>query len=663
MLSLSPRTPRRAASIAPLLAVLVLLCAAPVHADDAPEEEVGAAEHFTGLLTEEPEGAAVVVHESVAGDNDPVELEQDLHDSFGRLDVPYYVVASAVPSTQVHGDDFLAAVQDRVGEPGLYVLLRPRQAQVYASTREVDLPVDDASRVLNRERAFTYSTPVDVRADAFVDVLGAPDLDERARTNWFERSPMFWWMDPYIQGIRLNTHDGPARLGTTTAFVVGLTVALSLALGTVWTRRRGRAKAAGYTGRLPRDRALVVGGVLFPTVGAVVMVASLVHLNTATLPRDTEEPRPLPPETAPYVAFTLRVDRIAEELRDEPLYVDPLARDNAGDLVEVAERLDESEVPVYVAVVPMSTSDESDGETEILAHALHHVVDEDGVYVVVDSSVGKAPHVGAALFGVAHEDESSWDAELDVTGLRSDLTTERALDEYLDTLEGASAAPGEESDPPYSVERRADPSPEPSRTSEFFSEGFFGALLLSGPLTALALLGVVLAVQGATRPVWAAPGRSLRPRADRAVRRASKALHAAPESHPGRDEALRETDAAMTVLAGEPDELDLVGVTVLADRAVRRLDPDPDTTATADGPVCEVNPLHGPAVTRGSGQRLCAACAALTSNARSRATLRVATPSGGRRPHHELDRRWVTTGYGAKGRLDVEDLLKESDVH
>lgn len=653
--------------VASLTALLALLCAVPAHAesDEHTVERASAAEYFVGLLEEEPEGAAVVVHDSVAGDSDPDELEQDLHDSFGRLDVPYHVVAGAVPGDGGHGEDFLAAVQDRMGEPGLYVLLRPRQTQVYVTSSGVDLPVEDASRALLRERTLTYETPMAVRAEAFVDALRDPNLAERVRVPWYQTSPIFWWLDPYVQGLRLTTHDGPTKLGGATAFVLALTLTLGAALARERVGRRKRAEAVGHTGRLPGDRALVMGSVLIPAVGVVVMAASLLHLNTATLPRDTQEPGPIPPETAPYVASTIRVDRIVEGLRNEPLYLDPLAQNGPGELVEVAERVEDAELPVYAAVLPMNNSDESGGEPEILAHALHHVLGEDGVYVVVDDS-GESPRVGAALFGVSHGDE--WDtrnAQRDVISFREGLTTAQALDEYLDTLVGASPAPGENSPPPYSVERRANPSPEPSRWSEYFSEDFYLALLLVGPLTALALLWTIRGAVNASRPWRAAPGRALRPRADRAVRRATKALHAASDDHPGRSGALREVDAALAVLNGDPDELDLVGVTVLADRATRRLDPDPDTAATADRPVCGVNPLHGPAVTKDtdSARHLCAACAALPSSARSRATLRVTAPSGGRRPHHELDRRWVTTGYGATGPLDVEQLLKESDVH
>lgn len=670
MFPLRPRTPHRTMPYpaVPLLTVLFLLCAVPAHAEKEHQAEgkISAAEYFADLLKEEePEGAAIVIHDSVVGEHDPTELSQDLRDAFDRLEVPYYVVASAVPSHRTHGDDFLAAVQDRVAEPGLYVLLKPNSSQVYAISSGVDLPVEDAADVLLREGAFTHDTPMDVRADTFVDTLQAPDLDERAKLSWYQTSPIFWWWDRYVQGVNPNSYGGPARLGETAAFVMGSTLTLTVILLKVRTRRRVRAEEAGHLGKLPRDRALAVGGTLALVVGAVVMISSLTYLNTASLSQDTPDAKPLPPEEAPYVASTVRVDRIADALRKTSLYVDPLAQDSTEELAEVAERLEASELPVYAAVVPMSMSDESEGEPEILAHALHHVMGEDGVFVVVDSSAGKSPRVDAALFGVAHEEEGgSWEAQREVTGHQDGLTTAQALDRYLDLLEEATIAPGEGSDPPHSVEHRSDPTPEPSQWSRFFSEGFYWALLLAGPFTALVLFWGARAAVGVFRPLRAAPGRALRPRADRAVRRASKALRATPDNHPGRPMALQEIDAALAVLAGEPDELDLVGATVLADRATRRLNSDPDTTATADLPVCGINPLHGPAVAkaRGSTRHLCAACAALPSNVRPRATLRVAVPSGGRRPHHELKRRWVTTGYGATDGLDVEEVLKESDA-
>ncbi|WP_017588585.1 hypothetical protein [Nocardiopsis ganjiahuensis] len=664
------RTGRRALPYltAPLLAALVLLGSAtagagPAHAE--PENpKPSPAEHFAGLLAEEPEGAAVVVDDSLAGDYGLAELEQSLHGSFGRLDVPYYVVASSVPDYATSSDDLLAGLQDRVGKPGLYVHLRPQQSRVHAVARQVDLPLAEADRVLGRERAFTIHTPLHTMAGVYVDTLTAPDLAERAELRWNDTLPFTWWLEARFGGLRLETRSGPAQLGELTAGVAGAAVTLGLLLGAVRSGRRGRAAKTGYTGDLPGDRALGVGRVLVLGTGAVVVVASVVHLSTAALPWEQQQRGPTPPQVGPYVASTVRVTRIAEELAEDPLYVDPLAQVGVQDLNGTADRLTGAEVPVYTAVLPMSRTDESGGDPEVLAYALHHVMDEDGLFIVVDATVEDSPKVGVALFGVEAEGLSEDAYGLwEVTGHRFDRTVDQALAELLDWLGEVSAAPGQEPETPDWVQDRAEPPYEPSRWEEFFSGRFAGALFLAGPLTAavlLALAGLALRARGRLRAV---PGRALRPRADRAVRRAVRALESAPQDRPGRDRALREIDTALAVLAGEPDELDLVGVIVLAERSVRRL--DPEVVTGVDAQLCEVNPLHGQAVRRGTGPgpSLCASCTALGKSERDRRTLRVAAPEGGRVPHGELNRRWVTTGYGTRGRLEAEDLLKETDVH
>lgn len=687
-----PRTGRRVLPLlaAPLLAVLVLLCAAPAQADpqeqadpqDPAEGRVGAAEYYAGLLAEQPEGEAVVVDDSIVGLYDLEELEGDLHQAFGPLEVPYYVVASALPGTDTRPDDFVAALQDRLGEPGLYVYLRPGESGMIAVSREVNLPVDRAEMVLLKEGELSTYTPLGDRADLFARTLVAPDLDQRYEERWGSGlrvlGPFYWWAENHLRALRLESYNGPERLGEMTAFAVGLTAALALAFGSIRSGRRKRAREAGYTGRLPGDRALATGTVLATATGAVVLIASLVHLNTATLPQDAEHVGPTPPETPPYVADTVRVERVAEALREDPLYVDPLTEADLRGLAEVSERELPEELPVYVAVMPMNPHDESGGDVEVFAHALHHVMGEDGVFVVVQSRSGTlSSQVGVARFGLAFEDgRSDWSHLGEVTGYLDDLTPAQAVDELMDVLEAEAAPrPGEASEVPGSVEYRADQAPEPSRLSEFFSGGFFEALVLIGPLTAAAFLALGWSVRGAVVRMRAVPGRALRPRADRAVRRMAKALQAAPADHPGQDQALRESDTALTVLGGEPDELDLVGVTVLADRAVLRLDPDPGAAARAEEPVCMVNPLHGPsvrvkAVWKGRGvavaqQPVCLRCSTLSKQQRRNRVLRVAGPGDGRVPHLELEpeREWVRSGYGARYRLRVEDLLKESDVH
>ncbi|RKS09516.1 hypothetical protein DFP74_5255 [Nocardiopsis sp. Huas11] len=660
---------------APLLLALVgpaaLLPVLPAHADTAPPEEpTSVAAHYTGLLEERPEGAAVVVEDTLLGDYDADELERSLHEAFGRLGVDYYVVARAAVDDVASDAELLPALQDRVGEPGLYVLLQPGESRVQALGRGVDLPLREAGQVVSLERLMTYHTPLDTKADVFVDTLTAPDLHERAQPRWYSRIPAAWYAEQYVQDLKLNTSSGPGVLGEAAAAVAGMAATLWAVLSAVRHGRRARATEAGYQGRPPGDRALTVGRFLAPVVGVLALVAALVHVHTATLPEDERRETPDQRVLAPYVHDTSRVERVAAGLAQDPLYVDPRVGAGVGDLTGIAERLSGSDLPVYTAVVPMSRHDESGGDLEIFAHALHHVMDEDGAFVVVDDADGSDPALEAVLFGHTLG-EAVVDPLTDVTGYRFDLTTRQAVEDLLDVVDQASPAPGQEPPPPAEVEYRTEPAPEPSRLSAFLSGDWSMALFVTGPLSALALLGLVWAVLGVRGRMDTIPGRSLRPRADRAVRRAARALEAAPADHAGLDRSLRETDTALAVLRGAPDELDLVGVVVLSDRVVRRLDPDPDTAATADLPVCMVNPLHGPAAPQGRGrgqrprerQARCASCALLSDRARDRRVLMVAAPSGGRRPHLELARLWVTSGYGTSGRLDTEDLMGESRVH
>ena len=666
-----------------LSAFLVLLCAVPAQADseESTQDGVGAAEYYAGLLAEEPEGEAVVVDDSLAGLYDLEELEGDLHEAFGPLEVPYYVVASALPGHSTMPKDFLAATQDRVGEPGLYVYLRPGTGEVAAVSREVDLPVDRANSVLLREGGISTFLPLEERAELFARTLVAPDLDERYEKRWGPGrrllGPVYWWADTYLRQLSLQSYNGPERLGTTAAFATGLTLTLAVAMGWARSRRRKRATEAGHTGRPAGDRALLTGTALATATGAVIMIGSLLHLNKATLHQAVEQQAPLPPVQPHSVVDTVRLERVAQALREDPFYVDPQTEMDTQGLAEVIERDLPEDFPVYVTVMPMNPHDESGGDGEVFAHALHHVMGEDGFFVTVHSRSRDATQVDTARFGLTYEDgDRDWSHLGDVTGYLTDITPERALGELFDVVETEMVvAPGEASEVPHSVEYRAEPAPERSRFSRFFSEGFYLALFLIGPLAAVALLALVRTVGAGVVRVRVAPGRALRSRADRAVRRMTKALHEAPTDHPGRRQALRESDTALTVLAGRPDELDLVGIIVLADRVALRLDPDPQTAALADQPVCVVDPLHGPSVLRRAGRKknghrevvvsvpLCAACAVRSKAQRRSRVLRVAAPEGGRVPHSESDRAWVRSGYGARHRLDVEELLKESDVH
>jgi hypothetical protein len=121
--------------------------------------------------------------------------------------------------------------------------------------------------------------------------------------------------------------------------------------------------------------------------------------------------------------------------------------------------------------------------------------------------------------------------------------------------------------------------------------------------------------------------------------------------NPGRDRALACYDAAALLAAERNDRMDLLGAVVLAREG---------QTALADRnplplPVCQVHPLHGPAVRRPPPRRrprpskphtVCAGCERCSMPERHKRALRVAGV-----PYYLTSGFWSTVGFGA---LDPE---------
>jgi hypothetical protein len=131
---------------------------------------------------------------------------------------------------------------------------------------------------------------------------------------------------------------------------------------------------------------------------------------------------------------------------------------------------------------------------------------------------------------------------------------------------------------------------------------------------------------------------------------ALSATRADPDN-PGRDRALACYDAAALLAAERNNRLDLLGAVVLAREG---------QTALADRnplppPVCQVHPLHGPAVRRppprrrpppGKPHTVCAGCERCSMSERHKRALRVAGV-----PYYRTSGFWSTVGFGA---LDPE---------
>ncbi len=656
------------AVVLPVLLTLlpVLGAAAPASAQPEPGAGVHAehatpAEHYAALLAEQPEGAAVVVDDALAGRYDLEELEADLHDSFGALDVPYHVVASPFPGTEPRwGGDMLPALVDRVGADGLYVLLQPDSVPL-ARAAGVDLPVEAASDVVRYTPGLDYyGDPLDEVADAFALALADPDAQaaaDRLRQEYSSeqeayRGPTAW--EEFLEDLDPTTSVGPSNLG----FLVSVTTGalLTLSLFHVWrTRRRGGGTVAAVTVATVFGLALPAAGV----VGALYYMDS-VPLDANELPDALEQARSEPP----YVPSTVRVERVVDGLGDGSLYVDPLSPLSREGLAEVAERAERSSVPLYAVVLPMADSDESEGEPGRFAHAMHHVLGEDGVYAVITQEAHEeTPEATVLAFGTELESYYLGRA-LEEGGA---TTPAQELDLLLEAIEQVPRDPeaGDPLPPDTSVT-----VPEP-RTARFWEDFWAGALIV-GPVLGALLLGAVLGTAALVRGSRRMRRRQPSPRALRRTAERERARLAAlvssdrSERLPG--SMMPPVEAALMVMDADPDDLDLVGVAVVSRRAHAALE-DP---GSAEASPCMVNPLHGPA---GAFERVgprerrglfpvCWACAALTEQRRSAAVLRVRDGGGTRRDHLSMNERaWVQYRFGAKNPARMaERLLEEIDA-
>ncbi|WP_017557576.1 hypothetical protein [Nocardiopsis baichengensis] len=690
---------------AALIAVLPLLAAHPASADAPPDTPTPAA-HLAGLLEDEPEGEAVVVSDLLAGAYDTEELGERVSAEFARLDTPFHVVVTPPMSTAVEGDDLVAALRDRIGEDGVYVhVSEGRTSVATAATPGVRLPVDDAEYLLLIDEDLDYDSSPALIAERYVDALLDPEAErkadeareahlEAAEQDGDDRSPSgeedSAFAD-FLDDLRPDDPTGLGNLGFLAATVSGAVLGAG-GLAVYWRLRKGR----------PVLSALVYGVAAVSVLAAAGLYAAwdpLAPSEEAGADEQEEAPEQVPPEEAlaepPYVAETVRVDRVAAEMEDGGIPVDPLWSGERGDLAGLRERAAEAPVPVYMASVISADSDESGGDTEVLAHALAHTVGEDGLYVVMDP---RGLGTGIATRGVelpitASSTLREGVSEAAEEGAPGELPVAEHLEPVLDLAQEAEPDPGAEDSMPMAAESllRDDGAPEEARAADFFSEGFFAGLLVLGPiLGALVYVTLLLLKGGAQRwagSLAATPGRRLGRVARRDVERAMRALETAAPDAPGVAEATREADIAVRVLRDErADELDQAAAAVLARRAADRL--DPDTPDTAERPVCMVNPLHGPSEGRGrtslagrsdpeqGGKQsrrqggtsapkagsgggtlpMCRAC--LDREDTRRIPLRVRAGAGGRRvPHLGLDRMWVRSEY--RSRLIPDDPFEE----
>ncbi|WP_395575325.1 hypothetical protein [Streptomyces sp. BK79] len=604
----------------------VLTAAAPARAAEssAADQASTQAAYLADRLREHP------VHLT---DQLPREIPRSMAPDFARLaertGVPTYVLV--LPDQSGADGDLLGAVHDRLGRDGLFVLLDESGVR-HAAAHGVRAAAEDAVT------ASFYELPYDAGAlrsfERFVDVVAQGPEKAAARADAAR--------EKYRAGEPEEMYIGPTdrqnQSFLTGILLTGVPLTILLLTPCVrWARRRfPRPTALRPPAKRPDAsrrwrRRLLVPGLALTTAVAIALTAPLVFDQT----RSSAAPPPTRGD------MTARVERVAEGLARDPVYIDPesprlLDSAQLSRLHDRIERFGRSDGggPVYVSVVPHLSEDESAGDEELFAASVRSKLSKadgvrtaDGLYVVADPLTGYIDVFNHGLRLDAYGPLFDLPESVTYGDDRADEADDHLLGERLDTLMTYLDRTPRSDEPTTSGEPLPAPSPEAeNRLPELFATDFQPGLFV-GVVAALLLLGLVAGTLG----ILAAVLRRRRPEplptevlplvsprepsetylrrtartelqaAARALTAAAEALGAADGGSASRTGLARNRfDAALLLVGGDIDGLrspgtdpaTLLTVIVLARAARDALDND------AGDRCCAVNPLHGPAAGR-----------------------------------------------------------------
>ncbi|RNL82313.1 hypothetical protein EFW17_19550 [Halostreptopolyspora alba] len=409
-----------------------------------------------------------------------------------------------------------------------------------------------------------------------------------------------------------------------------------------------------------------------------------------------------PPSEPPYVRETHRVERVADQLREEPVFVDPEISPvvSEEEQEELADLLNEAEHPVYLVVLPMNRYDESTGDPEVFLHALHHELGEDGVYLHAEPATEVSQrgfHMRDSVIGVPIP---SYEVDPYTTSPSpaEDPAAARMLTQQVTgVLDEIAAAPSASPQSPTPLAVRYPGDEEETDTvasevGEYAQSAITG--LLAGAASVGALYVIVASAIGLARwlrdryrearglpPV---PSQRHLPRLLRArpaparpsprwlaralnteLRRLTRELrrHQKSEHYPAAAAAL---DTATLISREVRDDQWLVGAIVLARGARGTLRGLPATRRTTREEItacCMVNPLHGaahgpqtppryPLPFDGPEGPLCASCAVSGTKRMSRRVLCL-RGEGTTTVHYQRSGVWTETQYGGHDSADL----------
>ncbi|MGX1132388.1 hypothetical protein RKD49_004578 [Streptomyces glaucescens] len=591
------------AGIALLVLVAALLGLAVPGARAAEGVPVAQAGHLAERLRDEPVYISDQLPRAV-----PRSTAPEFTKAAQRTGLPTYVLV--LPAGSAGGEALLDAVHDRLGRDGLYVLLDD-SGVTDAAAYGVTAPADDAVTVSLYELPYDAGPLLSLRR--FADVVAQGEEKAAARAE-AAREKYGDGDEPEPLYIGPSDRDDQSLMTGAALTGVPLTVLFLVPYVRRWRRRLPGAPA----GRPAARRRWVVPAVAVACAVAVAVTANARFDQT----RSGAAPPPTPAD------MSARVERVAAGLKQDPVYEDPESprvltarqRDRLHERIRAFAR-SEGGGPVRVALVPQQPEDESAGDDELFAAAVHHRVGEDGVYVVADPVLGV---IGVYNHGLRLDSLSvTFDVPEavaygdDAAGRADDHLMGRRLDRLMTFLEKVPRIeePDSLGDPAPAPNPRKDDTLRPLFSGEFWP-GLWSGAVLAGLLFALvaavlALTGKALRRRGAHPvPTEALPyTQPTEPSADflRRTARAELRAFAARFTDGAGARARNCMEAALLLTGGSRERLaeavrnpgldpaTLVALIVLARAGRAALPPN---EGEPEDRVCGVNPLHGPARTR-----------------------------------------------------------------
>ncbi|MFI5691203.1 hypothetical protein ACIA58_05150 [Kribbella sp. NPDC051586] len=373
-----------------------------------------------------------------------------------------------------------------------------------------------------------------------------------------------------------------------------------------------------------------------------------------------------------------RAQEIATALTKDPLYIDPAYASALPEKLRADVRTKAKALgyPVYTIVLPLTPSDEFQGQESTVLTLVMDALRKPGLFVVVDGG-DRFPWYEARGVPQVSEDklQAARERALDDEGYDAGPT------EVLARMYELLAAPGIPSTSPR-------PTSEPTRSSApdagSGGHGWVVAVSIVGALVVLVLLGLVIGLRrrGPERSkafripphVAATVAAERRRRLERdttaELTTLGTKLAALPTTEgPGlqhQQAALDDHAAAGKVLDSSTSLVDLVGAMVLLDKARREYDVAATGRADAVPDLCAFNPLHGrssgkPTQVEADGTTLTLPLCTDCRRALKRGTAPASLP-GDDGPYWYDDTLWARTFYGTTGD-DLAEAVSRGELH